>query len=186
MNVFRDIPALLLGGVRRLDGRTIAMALDHLVQPLTILCAELLVVLVAAIVWWLTRGGTLSAAAAIVAAAGVGAMAFSLFLAWAAHMRGQIPPKALLGLPRYLVSRARNQGRWLFSRQREWVRTPRAEEGPGGPPDSGGTSGGGAAHQAPTPQSSSKASEAVAAATAARPVPPALANPHSELAAARR
>ena len=186
MNVFRDIPALLLGGVRRFDGRTVAMALDHLVQPLTILCAELLLVLVAAVVWWLTRGGTLSAAAAIVAAAGVGAMAFSLFLAWAAHMRGQIPPKALLGLPRYLVSRARNQGRWLFSRQREWVRTPRAEEGPGGPPDSGGGTSAAAELQAPGRQNSSAGSDAALPTTTARPVPPALANPHSELAAARR
>jgi hypothetical protein len=56
-------------------------------------------------------------------------------------MRKQIPPKALLGLPLYLVSRARNQVGWLFRRQQDWVRTPRPEDHANGPPDaeSGGS-----------------------------------------------
>lgn len=137
LSVFRDVPALLASGIMRFNGRTIAMALDHLVQPLTVLCLELVLVLALSLGWWLTGGGDLSAAAAIVAAAGVGLMALSLVVAWAAHMRKQIPPKALLGLPLYLVSRARNQAGWLFRRQQDWVRTPRPEDRANGPPDAG-------------------------------------------------
>jgi hypothetical protein len=186
MNVFRDVPALLGSGIRRFDGRTIAMGLDHLVQPLTVLCAELLVVLVAAIAWWLTRGGTLSAAAALLAAAGVGAMAFSLFVAWAAHMRGQIPPKALLGLPRYLASRGRNQVGWLFRRQRDWVRTPRAEEGPGKPPDDPAGGAGSAAAAATAGHGVSSDGSGAVAPAAGRAAAPTLTNPRSEFATARR
>ena len=106
------------------------MAADHLVQPLTVLCAELLIVLLVAFFWRLGAGGSLSAAAAVVAGSSAILMAIALAVAWGAHMRRQIPLKALLGLPRYIVSRAGNQASWLFRREQDWVRTPRAEERP--------------------------------------------------------
>ena len=141
LSVFRDVPALLLGGLVRLSGRTVAMALDHLVQPLTVLCLELLVVLALSLIWWWTRGSVLGGVAAIVAAGGVGLMAIALLVAWAAHMRREIPPKALLGLPRYLTSRARNQSGWLFHRQQDWVRTARPESSAPSPQTSGDDAG---------------------------------------------
>lgn len=153
LSVIRDVPALLASGIARMSGRTIAMALDHLVQPLTVLCLELVLVALASLVWWLTRGGELSAAAAVIAASGVGVMGVSLLVAWAAHMGRQIPPMALLGLPRYLVSRARNQLGFFSRRQQDWVRTPRPEETGGKPPDQPG--GGAAASGAPGPQARS-------------------------------
>jgi cellulose synthase/poly-beta-1,6-N-acetylglucosamine synthase-like glycosyltransferase len=184
LSVIRDIPLLLASGIRRFDGRTIAMCLDHLVQPLTVLCAELVIVLIAATAWWLTRGGTISAAAAIVAAGGVAGMAFSLLVAWGAHMRGQIPPKALLGLPRYLVSRGRNQAGWLFRRQRDWVRTPRAKE-PGGPPDASGGAAGSAANA--VSGSSDKGDKGVSPTAPVRPASTTgVGQPRTELAASHR
>lgn len=183
LSVVRDVPALLARGVVRFDGRTIAMALDHLVQPLTVLCLELFLVLVASLLWWWTRGGELSAAAAIVSASGVGLMALSLLMAWAAHMRNQIPPKALLGLPRYLASRASNQAGWLFSRQQDWVRTPRPDEDPGEPPSDGGDGG------SPSSASGLADSSAQAGQGAAHPAttaaPTIVTSAHSDLAAAR-
>src|SRR5690606_35626762 len=41
LNVLRSVPGMLLSGLFRLDGRCIAMAIDHLIQPLTVLTAEL-------------------------------------------------------------------------------------------------------------------------------------------------
>jgi cellulose synthase/poly-beta-1,6-N-acetylglucosamine synthase-like glycosyltransferase len=183
MNVFRDVPAVLLSGLRRFDGRTLAMGMDHLVQPLTVLCLELLIVFVLATAWWATRGGALSAAAAVVAAAGAALMTISLIVAWAAHMRGQIPPKALLGLPRYLISRARNQAGWIFRRQRDWVRTPRAEERPGDPPDD--PSGGSTATLPGAVDGAKAAEQGPASATGSRPAS-SINMSHSGLAGARR
>lgn len=184
LSVIRDVPALLARGLVRLDGRTVAMALDHLVQPLTVLCLELFLVLLASLLWWWTRGGELSAAAAIVSAAGVGMMALSLFMAWAAHMRNQIPPKALLGLPRYLASRASNQAGWLFRRQQDWVRTPRPDQDSGKPPnDQGGGASGSAAPGSDDSTGQSSAESGISSTTG--PAPSVITSAHSDLASAR-
>ena len=128
LNVLKSVPALLFDGLRRRSVGTIAMALDHLVQPLTVLCGELLVLLAAALSWWLWQGGRLAATATIISGACAAAMFLAMVTAWAVHMRRQIPPKALLGLPKYVFARAANQAAWLVRSESDWVRTPRDEE----------------------------------------------------------
>ena len=116
---------MLMSGIVRLDGRTIAMAIDHLIQPLTVLTAELLIVFVLASAWWLWIGGPLAAVAAGLAGGSLALLALGLLVAWATHMRRQIPLGALAGLPSYLLTRFGNQTGWFFRRQTDWVRTPR-------------------------------------------------------------
>ena len=128
LNVLKSVPGLLVEGLRRGSAGTVAMALDHLVQPLTVLCAELFVLLGAAVSWWAWQGGRLAATATIISGACSAAMFVAMAAAWAIHMRRQIPPKALLGLPRYVFARAANQAAWLFKSEKAWVRTPRDEE----------------------------------------------------------
>ena len=128
LNVLMSVPGLLVDGLRRGSLGTVAMALDHLVQPLTVLCGELVVLLAAALSWWLWQGGRLAATATIISGACAAAMFLAMVAAWAVHMRRQIPPRALLGLPKYIFARAANQASWLLRSESDWVRTPRDEE----------------------------------------------------------
>lgn len=134
LNVLRSVPSMLASGLIRRDGRCVAMAIDHLIQPLTVLTAELLVVFVLSLAWWLSFAETLGAVAAGVAGGSLALLVLCLLVAWATHMRREIPLGALSGLPSYLVTRIGNQTGWFFHRQTDWVRTPRDEPMTDAPP----------------------------------------------------
>ena len=128
LSVLAATPGLLLRGCGRLDGALCAAALDHAVQPLTVLAGGLVVTTLAAAVAWAVGGGPLAVAAMATAGAAFAVLIAALFVAWRIHLRREIPAAAVRGLPRYIVARVPNQLGWLLRRQRAWVRTPRREE----------------------------------------------------------
>ena len=128
LSVLAATPGLLLRGCGRLDGALCAAALDHAVQPLTVLAGGLVVTTLAAAVAWAVGGGGLAVAAMATSGVAFALLVAALFVAWRVHLRREIPAAAVRGLPRYLVARVPNQLGWLVRRQRAWVRTPRREE----------------------------------------------------------
>lgn len=131
MNVLMSVPRVLWGGLLRGDGRRIAVGLDHAVQPLTILVGSILLVCAATVTRYFF-GGTLASVATGIAVGSLFLIGLSLVITWVAHLRGEIPLRAVMGLPRYLLLRIPNQLSWLIRRQRDWVRTPRRQETGGG------------------------------------------------------
>ena len=130
-----SIPKLLFRSLLRRDFRSFFLGLDHLVLPLSAFVALL-------ILWTAVTAGWLFVSSSVVAivAAAVPAGAFIVLmglavLAWAGHMRGVVPGKALLGLPLHLVRRLPNQFGFLVRRQDDWVRTPRDGAKPVADPD---------------------------------------------------
>ncbi|MEM1011149.1 MAG: glycosyltransferase family 2 protein [Planctomycetota bacterium] len=129
LSVFLATPALLLAGLRRGSLATIVAALDHAVLPLTILAGGILAIVTATTTRILTlEPTTLSMIALATATASIGLLLVAIGLTWLGHLRRQIPASSLLGLPAYVVRRVPNQAAFVFRRQRDWVRTPRAHE----------------------------------------------------------
>ena len=130
MAVLLATPRLLGRGIVRGDVRLVAAALDHAVQPLTVLCGALSAIVVLTILRVVLLGGVgpIAATATAIAVGGLGLLALSLGVAWLVHLRREVPPSVLLGLPSYLLRRIPNQAAFVFRRQRAWVRTPRAVE----------------------------------------------------------
>jgi cellulose synthase/poly-beta-1,6-N-acetylglucosamine synthase-like glycosyltransferase len=128
LSVLLATPGLLLRGILRADLRLVAAALDHAVQPLTVLVSGLIGVAGASLISWLLRDGPVALAALIVAGTAILLLSAVLIVAWRVHLSHQIPASAVAGLPRYVVARVPNQLGFLLRREKKWVRTPRRQE----------------------------------------------------------
>ncbi len=130
MAVLLATPGMLIRGIAKGDLKLIAAALDHAVQPLTVLCGGLtLIVLLTSLRVLLLGGvGPLAATATGIALGCLVLLSLALALTWLVHLRRDVPPSVLLGLPSYLLRRIPNQAAFVFKRQRDWIRTPRADE----------------------------------------------------------
>jgi cellulose synthase/poly-beta-1,6-N-acetylglucosamine synthase-like glycosyltransferase len=119
----RTAPRLFLNGLRG-DGKSLSMAFDLAVPPLTIFAVSIAVVL------------ALGAVAALFGAAGalkVALLSFVLFagavtLGWLAYGREVLPLEALKGVGPYLLGKARVYGADGRRSARRWTRTDRGAE----------------------------------------------------------
>ena len=119
--IFREMPRVLLRAVARADLRLLGMALDLCVPPLALLAALLLGLdAVGAVAWAFgaTRVVGVSVALTVVFAAAV-------MLAWAIRGRDLIRFTELLSVPIYIAAKVPIYVRFLFRRQKQWVRTDR-------------------------------------------------------------
>lgn len=120
--ILREVPAMLLGAVRRADARLLGMALDLAVPPLALLAGLL------GLDWGLSalgcmmggRVGTLAFTTALLAV-----FFFSVLLAWAVRGRDLVRLAELLAVPWYIASKLPLYLRFIVRRQRHWVRTDR-------------------------------------------------------------
>ena len=117
-------PRLLWHALTKVRPGLLGMAIDLAVPPLALLC----------LLWTVVAAGAVAVAAAgsgrlpaIVSGAAGGALALSVFLAWARHGRRQLPGGMLLLAPLYVLWKIPVYLAFLFRRQRSWVRTPRDE-----------------------------------------------------------
>jgi cellulose synthase/poly-beta-1,6-N-acetylglucosamine synthase-like glycosyltransferase len=119
--IFREMPRVLASAVVRADVRLLGMALDLCVPPLALLAALLLGLdAVGAVAWAFgaTRVVDVSVALTVVFAAAV-------MLAWAIRGRDLIRFTELLSVPIYVAAKVPIYVRFLFRRQKQWVRTDR-------------------------------------------------------------
>lgn len=115
-------PNLIWDCLRRRRWRQLVFALDLAVPPLSL-------VLFLMIIGLFFTGGT--------TALGAGLPAFtlllgicilfstSLFLAWWRFGRDALPPKSLIGIPGYILSKIALYRRFIRHRQKDWIRTER-------------------------------------------------------------
>ena len=117
-----QIPRLLAAGIRRCSWPLLAMALDLSIPPLTLLVAFWLCgAILAASAWWL---GGLWLPMALLAGGGL-AMTAALGLGWAVFCRRQVPLRAVVAVPHYMLRKVPIYTGMLFRRQRTWIRTDR-------------------------------------------------------------
>lgn len=103
------------------DGKSLLMALDLLVPPLTVLLAVIVVGILAALPFAVAGAGGALAAFWNAALFFFGALA----LAWFAYGRSVLPPRMLAGLGGYLLGKLRVYGREGRKSARGWTRTDR-------------------------------------------------------------
>jgi hypothetical protein len=116
---------LLARGLVRGDGRAVALALDLMVPPLTMLLLLTFGAGAAAVaVGGLTGAGWLAAAGAALP----GLLMAAILVAWGRHGRDVLPFSHLLQLPMYVLWKIPIYFRFLAGRQVEWIRTRRRDE----------------------------------------------------------
>lgn len=116
-------PRLLWAAVRQGRPELLGLALELSVPPLSMLFLLWAVgVTVLALAW---LAGASVGPVALLTGAGLGAVA-AILAAWARFGRRELPPVALLAAPLYVLGKAPIYFRFLFNRQKAWVRTERA------------------------------------------------------------
>jgi cellulose synthase/poly-beta-1,6-N-acetylglucosamine synthase-like glycosyltransferase len=125
--IAKDMPALLGVGLRRLDFRLVAMALDLLVPP-----TALLAMLVVA--WWTVTIVPclllpISSWPAVLATLDGVAFFAAIAIVWAHYGRSIVPFSAIVATALYAVKKIPLYARFLVNRQAEWVRSERDERG---------------------------------------------------------
>ena len=120
--ILREVPPMLREAIARRDLRLAGLALDLAVPPLALLTGLLVVNgLVAAAGAALGGSGVaLSLAVTLVAAFGG-----AVLLAWAVGGRDLVRLAELLAVPWYVLAKLPVYARFLFKRQKAWVRTDR-------------------------------------------------------------
>ncbi len=118
----RQVPRLLAAGLRRRSWPLLAMAADLSIPPLTLLAGLWLAVAGLSGLAWRLGGSGLPLA---IVAGGGATLAVSLGLGWAAFCRRQVPPRALLAVPLYMLRKLPIYARMFVRRQHAWVRTER-------------------------------------------------------------
>ena len=128
-----QVPRSLAAGVIHFRPAQVVLALDAAVPPITLLigltaaaaAATLILALWAGTWWW----------PAVALVSGLGLLGVGLVAVWARHFRGEVPARALMGVPTYLWNRLPAH-QSILSRRRStaWVRTPRDGEPPAAPP----------------------------------------------------
>ena len=118
-----EVPALLAHALRTRNGSSLALALDMLVPPLSLLV--LLVLLIAAMEWvlavfshdalWFAEWATFL----LILIAG------AVVRAWSRWGRGILSPTELLQIPRFVLTKLRIYGRFVFKREKDWTRSDR-------------------------------------------------------------
>ena len=120
--ILREVPPMMKVAIGRRDGRLAGMAFDLCVPPLALLAAVLLLgtLLAAGVAAW-----TDTPALVVPYAAVLGLFVLAAFLAWAVRGRDLLRLSELLAIPLYVAAKVPLYLRFLWSRQKQWVRTDR-------------------------------------------------------------
>ena len=120
--ILREVPPMLRAAIARRDIRLAGLAMDLAVPPLALLTGLLVL------------DGLLAAAGAALCGSGVAlslattsiaAFAGAVLLAWAVGGRDLVRLTELLAVPWYVLAKLPVYARFLFKRQKAWVRTDR-------------------------------------------------------------
>jgi hypothetical protein len=122
--ILTQCPRLAWQAVRRGRPWLLGMALDLAVPPLALLC--LLWILVAGVAAFVAVREGHPRSALIAGGSGV-LLLLAVFLAWVRHGRRHVPGHVLAFAPIYVLWKLPLYAAFFFRRQREWVRTERAE-----------------------------------------------------------
>jgi cellulose synthase/poly-beta-1,6-N-acetylglucosamine synthase-like glycosyltransferase len=125
--ILREVPGMLAAAWRQRDGRLLGMALDLCVPPLALLAAALLGATgLAALVSWRAEDGTLLSLYVFLLAVFVA----TALLAWRARGRDLVRLVELLSIPLYVAAKLPLYARFVFRREKRWVRTDRDNSPP--------------------------------------------------------
>jgi cellulose synthase/poly-beta-1,6-N-acetylglucosamine synthase-like glycosyltransferase len=120
--ILTQVPKLLTASLTRVRFDLLAIALDLLVPPLSLLVMLWLLAMVAAL------GGAAMGATVLpvvlLSIAGTLILA-AILAAWAKYSRDELPAKMLLAIPLYVLWKIPLYFAFLFKRQKQWVRTER-------------------------------------------------------------
>ena len=117
-----QIPRLLGAAITRCSWPLLAMALDLSIPPLTLLVAFWLAgAILSGLAWWFGASGLPMG----LLAGGGAAMTAALGLGWALFCRRQVPLRAVVAVPHYMLRKLPIYTGFLFRRQHVWVRTER-------------------------------------------------------------
>jgi cellulose synthase/poly-beta-1,6-N-acetylglucosamine synthase-like glycosyltransferase len=120
--ILREVPALLRGALARRDGLLLGMALDLAVPPLALLVGLLGLDVLLALIGWAIGG---SGAMALAASGLLAIFVLAVLLAWSTCGRDIVRLSELLAVPWYVLAKVPLYLRFIFRRQRDWVRTDR-------------------------------------------------------------
>ena len=123
-----QVPRLLIVGIARMRPGAVAMALDLLVPPLSLLL--LLMTLAAALAAALAAMSRVSWHPAIALAIGLFALLFTVFAAWVRFGRACLPPGSLLAVAGYVAWKIPMYAMFLVRPEKKWVRTDRSPRMP--------------------------------------------------------
>jgi cellulose synthase/poly-beta-1,6-N-acetylglucosamine synthase-like glycosyltransferase len=120
--IMREAPRLMASALRRRDLQLFGLAIDLVVPPLAFLALVLAATVFAGLVlgpltdvYW----------PLVVGAAGASLFAAAIGFAWLGWGRNSIPPRALLAMPAYVVSKIPLYVRFITRRQKVWIKTER-------------------------------------------------------------
>lgn len=121
--LIRQAPRLILVGITKLRPAALAMALDLIVPPLSLLLLLLLIATAVAGISYLTLGT--SPAPALALLVGLASVMAALLLAWLRFGRECLPVHALPAIFTYVAWKLPMYAMYLFRPQKKWVRTAR-------------------------------------------------------------
>ena len=120
--ILTQAPRLLAGGLRRMRLSTLAMGLDLLVPPLSLLLVLLTLAAVGASVAAMFG---VSPWPAVVLASALVALLLSVFVAWLRFGRKCLPARSLIGVAGYVIWKLPMYAMFLIRPEKKWVRTQR-------------------------------------------------------------
>ncbi len=121
--IFTEVPALFVHALRTRNGRSLALALDMLVPPLSLLV--LLVFLMAALEWGLALFSSDAFWFAEWATFLLLLLSGAVVRAWSNWGRGILTPAELLQIPRFVLTKLGIYGRFVVKREKDWNRSDR-------------------------------------------------------------
>jgi cellulose synthase/poly-beta-1,6-N-acetylglucosamine synthase-like glycosyltransferase len=116
------VPSMLRRAVAARRWGAVAVALDVMIPPLSLLLIVMMAALFLAVGFGLAGWGW---APAVILASGGLALSLCVAAAWLKFARGSVPLAALAAAPLYLLWKVPLYVTYFFRRQREWVRTQR-------------------------------------------------------------
>jgi hypothetical protein len=119
------VPSLIGQGIRGGRGSLLAVALDLMIPPLSLLVVLLFAVLAASVVLAVIDG---SVVALYVTLASLVLAISGLMRAWSGYGRDIISARELLSIPLYIARKLPLYFDFFRRREREWVRTARDDE----------------------------------------------------------
>jgi cellulose synthase/poly-beta-1,6-N-acetylglucosamine synthase-like glycosyltransferase len=123
--ILREVPSLMAFAVRRFDVGVLGLALDLCVPPLALLAALLALAWTLSLASLLLGGGM---AAFGLASLLLGLFSLAVLIAWITHGRDLVRLAEMLSVPWYILAKIPLYFRFIFKRQKQWVRTDRKLE----------------------------------------------------------
>ncbi len=122
--ILREVPPMMKSAVGRRDGRMAGMALDLCIPPLALLAASLLLstLLAVGVSMWME-----TPALAWLHGVLLGMFSLAALLAWVVRGRDLVRLSELLAIPLYVAAKIPLYFRFVWNRQKQWVRTDRDE-----------------------------------------------------------